>query len=387
MAMNSFTLQVIYDYAWHISSRLTMQKKLNEDFIDSYCEKFASKVATDFFNDEKTTITGKEIFHITPSRQVNFFVIKLIFRYWQAETKKLESPFFNYKNEAVKKAMVEFMNVLSQHIEIPRNRFEILLSHATRDTLYLVAAPEIYVEIDLEERGIDTISEKVITGTLKYLKIHKTEIANFMHDMKEAFIDDLIDELPNKFDQLDTTGAIMKEIKLLSEILPIDVDKLLAGDEDFDEDNLPEPGEEDLIEAKVYPPATEDKIRKEDIEEVGLEKKNVGETYGDEEADQPVEVINDRFESEGKTLVEHHQNKEVSALLLSISANDRYMFTKELFNENQREFEKAMIKLEEFGSFDDSVEFLVQYYAKQNKWDMQSDEIKELLKIIFRRFR
>ena len=101
-----------------------MQRKLNEDFIDSYCEKFARMVAAGFFVGNKKVITGKEILEVTPSKQVNFFVIKLLFRYWQEETKKLESPFFNYKNEEVRQAMIQFMNVLSQHIEINQPKFE-----------------------------------------------------------------------------------------------------------------------------------------------------------------------------------------------------------------------------------------------------------------------
>ncbi len=118
-----------------------MQKKLNEDFIDGYCEKFASKVTAEFFKDGKDVITGKEILKVTPSKQVNFFVIKLLFRYWQEETKKLESPFFNYKHEEVRQAMIQFMNVLSQHIEINREKFETLLNHAVKDTIYLAAMP------------------------------------------------------------------------------------------------------------------------------------------------------------------------------------------------------------------------------------------------------
>ncbi|MEM7297884.1 MAG: hypothetical protein AAF391_06420, partial [Bacteroidota bacterium] len=142
-----------------------MQKKLNEDFIDSYCEKFAAKVATDFFSKGKDVITGKEILNVTPSKQVNFFVIKLLFRYWQEETKKLESPFFNYKHDEVRQAMIQFMNVLSQHIEINKDKFETLMNHAIKDTIYLASMPQAYVEIDLDSRGVEVIRDKSIEGT------------------------------------------------------------------------------------------------------------------------------------------------------------------------------------------------------------------------------
>ncbi|MEO1253835.1 MAG: hypothetical protein AAFY41_02975, partial [Bacteroidota bacterium] len=230
-----------------------MQRKLNEDFIDSYCEKFAQQVTSGFFQKGADVITGKEILKVTPSKQVNFFVIKLLFRYWQEETKKLESPFFNYKHEEVRQAMIQFMNVLSQHIEINKEKFETLLNHAVKDTIYLAAMPQAYVEIDLDSRGVENIKEKAIEGTVKYLKIHKKEIQNFLSDMKGLTIDDVIDELPEEFDDFDSSQAVIAECELLSKVLEINIDKVFSDDpdiEDFDEDDLFEPGEEDLVDIK-----------------------------------------------------------------------------------------------------------------------------------------
>lgn len=422
-----------------------MQKKLNEDFIDGYCEKFASKVTADFFKDGKEVITGKEILKVTPSKQVNFFVIKLLFRYWQEETKKLESPFFNYKHEEVRQAMIQFMNVLSQHIEINRDKFETLLNHAVKDTIYLAAMPQAYVEIDLDSRGVESIKEKSVEGTVKYLKIHKKEIQNFLSDMKGLTIDDVIDELPEEFDDFDTTEAVNEECALLSEVLEITAEKIFSDDpemDEFDEDDLFEPGEEDLVDdrprfKKTAPDANEesadveidaedDAMADEDfdetptsnppvesekeIAEVQEEKADVQEGEEDEEEkeeepkremrtpvmledddkedDFPEETINKQFEKEEETLAEHHEKAPKEGSILSlISLNHRYMFIKDLFRNDKNEFENALMELEEYDSFDASVEFLVQGYAKHNEWDMQSDEVKEFLKVLFRRFR
>lgn len=445
-----------------------MQKKLNEDFIDSYCEKFAAKVTADFFNDGKEVITGKEILTVTPSKQVNFFVIKLLFRYWQEETKKLESPFFNYKHDEVRQAMIQFMNVLSQHIEINRPKFELLLNHAVKDTIYLVAAPEAYVEIDLESRGVDKITDKSIEGTVKYLRVHKKEINNFLSDMKGLTIDDVIDELPEEFDDFETNQAVEEECQLLSGVLPIDIDTVLSDDpniDDFDEDDLFEPGEGDLVDERVKskntaPDANEesdievssedDSMTEEDIDDVNgkeeieetdeedndielsSEDEEVTEESGTEEEEQaeeskvdfvgedepedeeeqdeietnsskeapivlededmddfPDETINDQFEKKEETVADHLESteKKDASLLEMISVNNRYMFIQELFHNDKNEFENALFELQEFSTFDESVEFLVQGYAKHNEWNMQSDEVKELLKVLFRRFR
>ncbi len=421
-----------------------MQKKLNEDFIDGYCEKFASKVTADFFKDGKDVITGKEILKVTPSKQVNFFVIKLLFRYWQEETKKLESPFFNYKHEEVRQAMIQFMNVLSQHIEINKEKFETLLNHAIKDTLYLAAMPQAYVQIDLDSRGVETIKEKSVEGTVKYLKIHKKEIQNFLSDMKGLTIDDVVDELPEEFDDFDTTEAVKAECELLNDILPISVEKIFSDDpemDEFDEDDLFEPGEEDLVEERPKPKKTapdaneetanikmsaeDDAMIEEDIEdmsesetvaeekeeskpEVKEEESKAGEEEEheeeeepkkevrtpvmledeDKEDDFPEETINKQFESQEETVADHlDSSKKEGAILELISLNHRYMFIKELFRNDKHEFENALVELEDYNSFDESVEFLVQGYAKHNEWDMQSDEVKEFLKVLFRRFR
>ncbi len=408
-----------------------MQKKLNEDFIDSYCEKFAQKVTTDFFKKGVEVITGKEILKVTPSKQVNFFVIKLLFRYWQEETKKLESPFFNYKHEEVRQAMIQFMNVLSQHIEINKDKFETLLNHAVKDTIYLAAMPQAYVEIDLDSRGVETIKDKAVEGTVKYLTIHKKEIQNFLSDMKGLSIDDVVDELPDEFDDFDTTQAVIDECILLTQVIEINVDKVFSDDpeiDDFDEDDLFEPGEEDLVDIKPKKTAPdaqpesegvkvepEDEVMaEEDIEEEMKEPKAVEAPKEEEktpepepeeepkkevktpiileeedkEDDFPQETINEQFESRDETVAEHHEtNKSSNSILELISLNHQYMFIKELFRNDKEEFEKALDELEDYDNFDASVEFLVQGYAKHNEWDMQSDEVKEFLKVLFRRFR
>ena len=426
-----------------------MQKKLNEDFIDGYCEKFASKVTADFFKGGKEVITGKEILKVTPSKQVNFFVIKLLFRYWQEETKKLESPFFNYKHEEVRQAMIQFMNVLSQHIEINKEKFETLLNHAVKDTLYLAAMPQAYVEIDLDSRGVETIREKSVEGTVKYLKIHKKEIQNFLSDMKGLSIDDVIDELPEEFDDFDTTEAVVAECELLTGILEISAEKIFSDDpemDEFDEDDLFEPGEEDLVEHRPRPKKTapdantenaniemntdDDAMIDEDIDLSDSEEKapeaeapapepaeeepeeEVAEAVEEEpeeeeeeepkkevrppvmiedeekEDDFPQETINEQFENQKETVADHLEStKKEDGILALISLNHRYMFIKELFRNDKHEFENALIELEDYNSFDESVEFLVQGYAKHNEWDMQSDEVKEFLKVLFRRFR
>ncbi len=428
-----------------------MQKKLNEDFIDSYCQKFASKVTSSFFSADKEMITGKEILGVTPSKQVNYFIVKLLFRYWQAETKKLESPFFNYGDMEVRRALIEFMNVLSQHIEVSNSKFELLLNHAVKDAIYLAAAPDIYIEIDLEGRGVDRIDEKAIAGTLKYLRLYKTEIHDVLSDMKGLTIDHVRDKVSAEFEDFDSEKGLKQEAELLSKILPITTDQVLIDPDDlvgdFDDDDLFERGEEDLIESAKKESAprkakylgtldrkessdginwddeqmkdsTSDKEnleeettskginsienRPEKVEEMEDEigeddtlDQNIrdGSANWDDQVDKGKSIpeaettINDQFDKSTETVAEHHEQAKVSSMMELISVNHQFMFVKELFKDDQISFQNALCDLEEHDSFDDAVEFLVQGYAKEFEWNMQSQEVKELLKVLFRKFR
>ena len=344
----------------------------------------------------------------------------------QDEIKKLESPFFNYKHEEVRRAMVQFMNVLSQHIEIKKDRFELLLHQAVKDTIYLVAIPQAYMEIDLDSRRVDQIREKTIEGSVKYLKIYKKEIFNFLSNMKGFTIDNVVEKLADEFDDFDTSETVLEVTKVLSEILEISPDKIYSDDPDvydLEEGDIFNPDGEGLLDTPESPQKTAGALKqkhanvhaskKEDgtagekmkeeppkplVTQDDSEKPMVPETENptnpsvlaeqEDEHTHEMETVNKQFKKEEETLAEHHEYQKKSLGILSlISLNHRYMFIKELFNNDKNEFENALFELEEYESFDDSVAFLVQSYAKHNEWDMQSDEVKEFLKVLFRRFR
>ena len=155
-----------------------MQRKLNDEFIREYSEEFSEKITTEFFADNER-ISGKEILNVSPSKQVNFFILKILFRKWQEEMKRLESPFFNYKNPDVRKAMVQFMNTLSQHIEVSKEHFGSMVEEAVADTLLLAMEPGSYLSLEFEEMDVSKITDKLTKPILKYIKLHRTDIEEY----------------------------------------------------------------------------------------------------------------------------------------------------------------------------------------------------------------
>ena len=99
------------------------------------------------------------------------------------------------------------------------------------------------------------------------------------------------------------------------------------------------------------------------------------------------DAINDEFDTELTTIAEAHEQQGISSIMDNISINYRYLFVKELFGNDDQKFVETIDKIETFETFDMAVEFLINSAAKEYQWEMSSEEVKELLKIVFRRFR
>ena len=95
----------------------------------------------------------------------------------------------------------------------------------------------------------------------------------------------------------------------------------------------------------------------------------------------------EKFEVDQKTLAELQEEQKIESVFEAISINHRYMFLQELFDGNNELFTTALKDIDVCSTFDEAVEALVQNYAKEFYWDMNSDEVKELLKVVYRKFR
>ena len=382
-----------------------MQKKLNEEFIEIYSEQFAVKISDDFYA-SRSHIGGQEILSVTPSKQVNFFAVKLLFSKWQLESQRLESPFFNYDAIEVREAMLQFMNVLSRFIQVERKEFEVLLQEAIRDTLFLILAPNVYLKMEIERNGVTFLNEKMSKNILKYVKISKTDFTKCFQTNIGADKDALLVN-----ESIVSEVILEEEIAKLNEVVPLTLAELEEEEEtvgdllrlDNEEEDAPKYEEIDPVETiKIGLP--NDQIE-ESTEEEQEESKTGGIASGlmggspsgesvvtnmtiEEEDEDEDNILNDKFEDPfaAQTIAESHEGR-ADSLMAAISVNHRYMFINELFNGEAALFNQVIGKIETCTSFDESVEILVKHYAREFHWNMTSNEVKELLKIIFRRFR
>lgn len=405
--------------------------KINQKATESYSKSFSSKIIENSFP-SNNAISGQQILDITPVKQVNFFILKIIFLQWQEETKKFQSPFFDYSKPEVKDALKGLVNVLSKNILIKKDSFKTLLETAVLETLTLMYQPSnFFIQ---EFSNLPNISRiQGFKGLSKYIKLRK-EIYNQIiekldNDGNQVITDDEVKTLVQfvmsqysdneEFNLQEEGFSSVLELDIFEKEELIEVDDVSTSEEVLIEEEISIEIEEDGDEEEIGSILIEkDELEeiKEDISEEDsgilietdepepVEEENMDEEYTPiiEETDSPAKdstinetfseetpTINEKFESESQpsSIAEVHETEKISEIQKSISVNQRYMFLNDLFGGDGEVYETALIQVENCASFDDSVELLVQNYSKKFEWDMNSDEVKELLKVIFKRFR
>ena len=136
-----------------------MTAQINGNYLENYARSYAELVCDQFFS-TRQFITGQEIIQLTPSAQVNFFIIKRLFELWQEELGKLKSsPYFDYRDIAVHEALTQFMNVLSRRIKVERRYFESTVQEAVQEAIQLATDPVHFYQVELEKAPAAKIHE------------------------------------------------------------------------------------------------------------------------------------------------------------------------------------------------------------------------------------
>lgn len=388
--------------------------KLNTIAMARFSRDFSSIIIDDFFSRHKT-ISGQQIVTFSPVKQVNFFILKILFDQWQVETKKLKSPFFDYQKEEVSTALNTLVNTLSKNISIEKKNFIPLVDAAIKSSLEFLYDPASYLHAFL---GSDPDPDKlrVLKTNNKYLKAHRPlidllidQLAQVDSSQVENILDQsVLDYTPSdedtqaliaQFNEVCTLDILeaeeiaipepVQEIKELFKETPIVEEEIIEEEVAIKEESILA-NEPELQERETEPiTQKEEKIAEQfepfkEEEATVKDNNSINAQYAEE-----VQTLNQRFEEpvHSNTVAAINESKPISDLKNNININQKYMFVHDLFEGNEQEYEDALDEVELTGSFDASVQLLVQRYAKKYTWDMNSEEIKELLKVVFKRFR
>jgi hypothetical protein len=361
-----------------------MTTNINHLYIESYVTEFTQKVCDQHFQQQKY-ITGPQIVQLTSTEQVNFFVIKAIFEAWQEEIEKLKSsPYFDYRDKAVHDALKEFMNVLSRTIKIDRFNFEPLLLTAVFDVFQLAIDPLSFFSQEIEKCPENQLNT-YFKDNKRYYKWHRSLIENLIDRAALGFSHKAYKAaLKNNFEQ--QAAQLMQAdelLKSLSDIHPIDLSKVFETPKRLVQEVV-QPKEENFVADTVkrtalFTPIVEEKVSNRPITEETTASVMRG---GAESGRLDAHKIWERLESEEYSIMKG----TIKELTESIGINQRFMFTKELFDGNPDLLRHALRSIDKCETFTDAINILNLRYVDELKWNLESDSLEEFLQLVFRKF-
>lgn len=390
-----------------------MDSKLNYEAIDKYSAAF-TKVLLDKHFTGHSHITGEQILVLSSMRQINLFIIKLLFEQWQNEIDKFKSPYFDYEVEEVKSAIENFQNTLSRHISIDRQHLEALMAKAVRNTLLLVLSPYHFYYNELNIEDDDMVDVKKLKSSEKFIKIntaiYHTLIQKFEKVSKDSISHETATDLLNHV--LEETEVIPEDaseyVVKFNEVVLLDIQKIYLEEEQVkvseveeaqprstmvDTSQEPEPVTEPeqlpivepmlTVQEETETPADEPDDStpvQEEEQEISI----VGENEAEDELPNTVVTLNDTYQQEGQqSIADIHEAQNITSIENTVTLNQRFMFVNTLFNGEIDQFNKTINKLDEMDSMADAKEYLDRHFQG---WDYDDDEVREFMEIVSRRF-
>nr|WKN40015.1 hypothetical protein K4G66_15080 [Tunicatimonas sp. TK19036] len=348
-----------------------MESKLNQQVTEQYSEQFTERVLASAY-EQHNKLDGRTILELTPVRQVNLFVIKALFDQWQVEINKLRSPYFDYETEDVQQALNDFINTLSQHISVDQEHLQPLVKTAVNDTLQLICAPYEYLHQQLAQFPANHIREEDLITWLKYVKINRALLEAFAERFKQesSFAVERSRALELLRKAHESSSEIPEDVQsyldMFSEVLSVSADQLYVST------SAQETTQEETASAPEI-----------------IERAEVDDDEEKEQAAPSLRTLNDYLSEKSPastTLSDIQKKHKIASIREHIGVNQRYMFIRELFNNNPQEYQQAISELDQRQTYVEAFNFLRHEYAQKYRWKMDSEEVVELLEIVSKRY-
>ena len=339
-----------------------MENNINHQVLDNYSKAYADLLLQKSFK-KGNSIIGEEILGFSPIKQINYFILKILFDKWKSEINSLRSPYFDYENAEVKKATQSLMNVLSRNILVKKDDFKNLLEEAVYGTLLLIFSPYEFFVQEISRPDVQQVSISDLMNIRKYVKINSL----------------LLDAYIERFES-DGIQAVFSDdaVKIFDEVC----ETIKDTPEDF------EAYQEEFSQ-----------VLKLDLNEVYSELNPAAERVTEKEPQEAIaDSINDKFKSSSQTLldtldserkealIDIHEKKPLDGLKKSITINQRFMFENDLFSGDKDEFEMVVNYLDNCTSNKEAMEFINENYVEKKNWDLEKEEVVEFLTVVNKRF-
>ena len=362
---------------------MTKQMILDQDYIDSYSRDFSQIICDNHFTHQRY-ISGQEIIELTHSRQLNLMVIRELFEDWQKQTDSFaQNPYFDFQDNVVKEALSSFMNVLSRAIKIEQIDFEPLLGRAVAKTILLAVDPVAFIEPILEEGHKEPAS--YVKELKKYIKWYRESwvpaAEDWAADSGNLFWKQKLYEGFEK--ETNDSSQPLTLLEPLQEILALNFDKLIK--------DIPEEVKTEVVSEVVKEVEEAPKQYIIESTDVAIEEQEVESSNENQDDKSPNEkqietidpsIVWAKFDSEENP----YMKGSITHLKEGMGINQRIMFTKRLFQGNPDLMDQAIIELDATDSFFEAIDLLNQSFVLSLNWDIHSEEVLELLQLIFRKY-
>jgi len=349
---------------------------LDQDYIDSYSRDFSQIICDNHFTNHRY-ISGQEIIELTHSTQLNLMVIRELFEDWQKQTNSFaQNPYFDFQDNVVKEALSSFMNVLSRAIKIEQIDFEPLLGRAVAKTIYLAVDPVAFIEQILEEGHKEPAS--YVKELKKYIKWYRESwvpaAEDWAADSGNLFWKQKLYEGFEK--EISDSSQPLVLLEPLQEILALNFDKLIKDNVVADvAKEVEEVPKHYIIES------TEVTIENQEVESSNEIQQDKSPNEKRIETIDP-SIVWAKFDAEENP----YMKGSITHLKEGMGINQRIMFTKRLFQGNPDLMDQAIIELDATDSFFEAIDLLNQSFVLSLNWDIHSEEVLELLQLIFRKY-
>ncbi len=344
-----------------------MDEKISLKALEDYSDDYASKVTASFFS-AKEKITGPEILKVCNVHQINLFVIRELLHAWKLESQKLRSPFFDYAAPEVTEILTKFQNILSNHISISKENFQPLLKKAVHQTLFLILDPYDFYSETLDNGTGGTVRVEDFKNDIKYVRINRTPLEKLLVALEEK-----------KLQVLSGNEAFALLDRILEEVnfTPEDIEEYVTH---FS--TVVPMSPESFYEKKggvlTVTPAIATPVKVEAVKSGAIKAEP-------EIPSKPIvaqTTLYDQF-SKGtqNTLAENFQKRKKIKEILTI--NQKFMFTKILFNGDFELFSDAIDRLDDLDNLTQAKSYLVNNYGE---WSKESEEYLEFMEMVERRF-
>lgn len=336
-----------------------MEEKIKTDEIKRYSAEYAKATVQGFFRG-KDKITGPEILNFCPVKQVNLLIVLELMRAWAEEKNKVKSPYFDFSAKPVQEALAQYHNTLSNNIAVAEKDFLPLVERACFKALSLIISPYDYYATLLDNGGQEFWKITDLKSEIKYLKINSAPLEKLLEKLTEERKVDIISG-KETFAMLDT---ILEEVNFS----PDDPEVYLTQ---FSK-SVP------VVLARFYEALTPI------VQQPTKKVITPAPTRKPQPSPLQTTLYDHLSSSDTKTtLAENFQKRKIARLRDSLSINQKFMFTKMLFNGDFEIFSQAIERIDMLDNLEQATTFLQNDYPE---WDRESEEYIEFLLMVEKRF-